>query len=123
PVVHGEREILLSPGEHRLRITAPEREPYELALRTQPGSHDSLHVVLAPRLAVHPEPSPTAATAPLAGAGAGHVDRRWSPFLRNGLFAASATVAAAGLASWLTGYLRFLELKQQRVLRCLLVGR
>ncbi len=117
PVVHGEREILLSAGDHRVRITAHGREPYQLALRTQPGSHDSLHVVLAPELAVHPEPAQSAVAA-LAGTGTARADRRWSPLLRNSLFVASAAVAAAGLASWLTGFLRFVDLKQECEMDC-----
>jgi hypothetical protein len=33
--------------------------------------------------------------------------------LRNSLFVASAAVAAAGVATWLTGYVRFVGLKKQ----------
>jgi tetratricopeptide (TPR) repeat protein len=112
PLAHGEREVLLAAGDHHVRITAPGREPYRLALRTQPGSHDSLHVALAPRLALQPEPALSMAQAP-GTADTRHVDRRWSPLVRNSLFAASAAVVAVGVATYLVGYLRFVDLKQK----------
>jgi tetratricopeptide (TPR) repeat protein len=112
PLLHGPAEILLTAGEHQVRISAPGREPYELSLRTQAGSRDSLHVVLAPRVE---RLASVRVEAPMRGplSSAPRSDRAWSPVLRNSLFAASAAVVAAGAVSWLVGYLRFRELNKE----------
>lgn len=108
PLSHGQNQILLAPGEHKVRISAPLREPYELSLRTQAGSHDSLHVVLAPSAPNVVLPAPASAPASPRVS----IDRVWSPGLRNGLLGAAAGVAAVGLGTWLTGYLRFVALRE-----------
>jgi tetratricopeptide (TPR) repeat protein len=115
PVPHGPTEIVLAAGEHRVEVSAPERAAYALTLRIQAGSRDSLHVVLAP---VRRAGSAGAAESgrPLQAAqnrpdAAPHAPR-WTPRLRNSLSIGGAALFAAGAASWLTGYLRFVALEK-----------
>jgi len=48
PVLHGRDEILLSPGSHHIDVRAPGRAPHALVLDAQPGTVETVHVVLAP---------------------------------------------------------------------------
>jgi hypothetical protein len=110
PAAHGPAECVLAAGEHDLRIRAPEREPYDLSLRTRAGSRDSLHVVLA-RLA-QADTGPSSVTSQGGPwARARRVDDVWTPVVRNAVLVSGAVVALAGAATWLTGYLRFRELE------------
>jgi hypothetical protein len=117
PLLHGS-EIVLAVGEHQVEITAPAREPYTLTLRTQAGSRDSLHVVLAslrPAPVAAPErQEQTAPTAPvLLHADGPRREERWTPHMRIGLLAGGGALLVAGAASWLTAFVRFEDLRSK----------
>lgn len=113
PLLHG-TDIVLAAGEHQVEVTAPEREPYVLTLRTQAGSRDSLYVVLAAASGGRPA-STVQRVGPVAPAPEAvrladlrRRDKRLlTPTWRTGLLVGGGALLVAGAASWLTAFVRY----------------